>query len=76
MQYNGTTFTEIPGLDGKYFIDKSTNIISLVFNKIKLMKQTKTSDGYYSIRLVKDGKSKPFFVHRLMVMTFILKSDK
>lgn len=76
IQYNGTTFTEIPGLDGKYFIDKSTNIISLVFNKIKLMKQTKTSDGYYSIKLVKDGKSKTFFVHRLMVMTFILKSDK
>lgn len=76
MEYNGTTFTEIPGLDGKYFIDKYTNIISLVFDRIKLLKQTKTHDGYYSIRLVKDGKSKAFFVHRLMVMTFILKSDK
>ena len=76
MQYNGTTFTEIPGLDGKYFIDKSTNIISLVFDKIKLLKQTKNNDGYYSIRLVKDGKPKSFFVHRLMAMTFILKSDK
>lgn len=76
MEYNGTTFTEIPGFDGKYFIDKYTNIISLVFDRIKLLKQTKTHDGYYSIRLVKDGKSKGFFVHRLMVMTFILKSDK
>ncbi|MGN6746663.1 hypothetical protein, partial [Neisseria sp. P0024.S002] len=47
IQYNGTTFTEIPGLDSKYFIDKSTNIISLVFDKIKLLKQTRTSDGYY-----------------------------
>lgn len=56
IQYNGTTFTEIPGLNGKYFIDKSTNIISLVFDKIKLLKQTRTSDGYYSIRLVKDGE--------------------
>ena len=76
MDYNGITFTEIPGLNGKYFIDQDTNIISLVFDKIKLLKQTRTHDGYYSIRLVKDGKPKSFFVHRLMVMTFILKSDK
>lgn len=57
MQYNGSTFTEIPGLDGKYFIDESTNIISLVFDKIKLLKQTRTNDGYYFIRLVKDGET-------------------
>lgn len=58
MDYNGITFTEIPGFDGKYFIDQDTNIISLVFDKIKLLKQTRTPDGYYFIRLVKDGKSK------------------
>lgn len=76
MEYNGTTFTEIPGFDGKYFIDQSTNVISLVSDNIKLLKQTRTHDGYYFVRLVKDGKSKAIFVHRLMIMTFTLKSDK
>lgn len=76
MEYNGTTFTEIPGFDGKYFIDQSTNVISLVTDNIKLLKQTRTHDGYYFVRLVKDGKSKAIFVHRLMIMTFTLKSDK
>ena len=76
MEYNGTTFTEIPGFDGKYFIDQSTNVISLVTDNIKLLKQTRTNDGYYFVRLVKDGKSKAIFVHRLMIMTFTLKSDK
>lgn len=76
MEYNGTTFTEIPGFDGKYFIDQSTNVISLVTDNIKLLKQTRTHDGYYFVRLVKDGKSKAIFVHRLMIMTFTIKSDK
>lgn len=74
MEFNNTVFTEIPGLDGKYFISKTGEIISCVYENIKLLKPTKTHDGYLSVRMVKDGKPRGFFIHRLVIMTYVLKS--
>lgn len=77
MQFNNTSFKEIPGFNGKYFISKTGDVLSLVSGRPKLMKPVKTSHGYYSIGLVVEyGKSKTFPVHQLVVKTYILESDK
>lgn len=74
MEFNNITFTEIPGLDGKYFISKTGEVISCVYENIKLLKPTNTHDGYLTVRMVKDGKPRGFFIHRLVIMTYVLKS--
>lgn len=77
MQFNNISFKEIPGLNGKYFISKAGNILSLVFGYPKLMKSYKSNSGYFIVRLVVEyGKQKIFPVHRLLLMTFVLESDK
>lgn len=74
MEFNNTVFTEIPGLDAKYFVSKTGEVISCVYENIKLLKPTKSHDGYLSVRMVKDGKPRGFFIHRLVIMTYVLKS--
>lgn len=77
MQFNNTSFKEIPGFNGKYFISKTGDILSLVTGRPKIRKPVKSSTGYYFVRLVVEyGKQKTFQVHRLVVKTYILESDK
>ena len=77
MQFNNTSFKEIPGFNGKYFISKNGDILSLVTGRPKLKKPAKSPRGYLQVRLVVEyGIQKTFQVHRLVVKTFILGSDK
>ena len=77
MQFNNTSFKEIPGFNGKYFISKSGDILSLVSGRPKLKKTIKSRTGYILVSLVIEcGKQKQFPVHRLLVKTYILESDK
>lgn len=77
MQFNNTSFKEIPGFNGKYFISKNGDILSLVTGRPKLLKLVKSNTNYLQVGLVVEcGKSKTFLVHRLMVKTYILESDK
>lgn len=77
MQFNNTSFKEIPGLNGKYFISKTGDILSLVTGRPKIRKPVKSRNGYYFVRLVVEyGKQKNFPVHRLVAKTYILESDK
>ena len=77
MQFNNTSFKEIPGFNGKYFISKNGDILSLVTGRPKIRKPVKSRNGYYFVRLVVEyGKQKTFQVHRLVVKTYILESDK
>lgn len=77
MQFNNTSFTEIPGFDGRYFISKTGDVLSLVQNQPKLMNTFTSRDGYVIVRLViEHGRQKTFKVHQLLLMTFILESDK
>lgn len=77
MQFNNTSFKEIPGFNGKYFISKSGDILSLVSGRPKLKKTIKSRTGYILVSLVIEcGKQKQFPIHRLLVKTYILESDK
>lgn len=77
MQFNNISFKEIPGLNGRYFISKTGDVLSLVYGYPKLLSPGKTGHGYLAVRLaIEQGKNKTFMVHRLVVMAYILKSDK
>ena len=77
MQFNNTSFKEIPGLNGKYFISRTGDVLSLIRGYPKLMTPVKSSTGYLQLYLVVEyGKQKTFPVHRLVVKTYILESDK
>ena len=45
--------------------------------KERILKQTKNGDGYYCVKLYKNGKSKSIKIHRIIADTFInnLKND-
>ena len=77
MQFNNISFKEIPGFDGRYFVSKTGDVLSLVFGTPKLMNSFKSRTGYLIVRLViEHGKQKTFPVHRLVVMAFTLESDE
>lgn len=77
MQFNNTSFKEVPGFNGKYFISKTGDVLSLVRGYPKLIKPAKSANGYLFVRLVVEyGIQKTFQVHRLVVKTYILESDK
>lgn len=64
----GNDTVEIKGYEGLYSIDKSGN----VFCKSKGKRNpTLASHGYLTIRLLKDGKYKGFYIHRLLSIAFI-----
>lgn len=44
-------------------------------NKIKILKQRTTKDGYKRVGLYKNGKYLNFNVHRLVMLAFVEKSD-
>ena len=65
---------DIPHYEGKYQVSNLGNIKSLHFkhqNIQKLLKPTLNSSGYYKIELYRDGKSKIFYVHRVVASVFI-----
>lgn len=67
------TFLSVPGYEGLYEISNLGNIKSL--RSGKLMKKTKNNDGYEAVSLTKNGKSRGYFVHRLVALTFIPNPD-
>lgn len=61
-----------PSNYGKYIISKEGFIIS--FNKrnpFKLIKSRTDRAGYKSVRLCNNGKTKTYFIHRLIAETFL-----
>lgn len=68
---------DIKGYEGLYKISNKGDVISLSkdsgFLKLKerIMKPTIKPGGYLDIKLTKDGKSKHFYVHRLVAEHFI-----
>ena len=65
---------DIPGYEGLYQVSNLGQVRSLNYAKkkgnIKLLKSRKSS-GYIRVTLVKHGKHKCFFVHRLVALCFI-----
>ena len=76
-------WTEIPGFNGDYSINKngqvkSNNIVAIDGRKIKerILKPFIQNNGYYVVDLRINNKTKKYLVHRLMAMTFLTDYDK
>lgn len=64
----------IKGYEGKYQISNLGRVKSLGNNKNKkekILSNTPRKDGYLMVCLYKNGKGKPFTVHRLVALHFI-----
>ena len=74
---------DIPNYEGLYQISNLGNVKSLCFgarnirksNIVKLLHQSPNNLGYHKVQLYKDGKSKMFYVHRLVALSFIPNPD-
>ena len=63
---------------GLYQVSNLGRVRSLNYNhtgKIKELKLRPKKDGYIQVVLYKDGKSKQFYVHRLVATTFMPNDD-
>ena len=56
---------------GNYFINNMGFILSLKNRKIKFLKRRIDRAGYVTIRLNQNGKTKTYYLHRLIAETFI-----
>lgn len=69
---------DITGYKGIYQISTLGNVKSLANSfskKERILKQKTDRNGYKSISLCKDGKSKYFSIHRLVASHFLNKKD-
>lgn len=62
---------DIDGYDGLYQVSDLGRVRSLKFGNVRVLRAYKDKDGYLKLYLYKDGKRKPFLVHRLVVQAFI-----
>lgn len=60
---------DIPGYQGLYKISTIGQVFSIKSNKFKSQETDK--DGYKKITLYDNGRSKRFFVHRLVALTYL-----
>lgn len=61
------------GYEGLYLISSDGQVKSLISNK--LLKPNHMSNGYLSVELFKNGKSKRLLIHRLVATAFIDNPD-
>ena len=69
---------DIKGYEGKYQISSYGQIKSLNYNNTgneKLLVPILTTGGYLKVVLCKNGKPKPFYIHRLVAINFIPNPD-
>lgn len=73
LTINDINYFPIPEYEG-YYISKTGDVFSTKRNQF--MKQDTNHKGYKRVYLRKDGKDWTLFVHRLVLLTFVGKSDK
>ena len=66
-------FEYIKGYENLYKINRNGEIYSCWYKKI--MKHSKTDDGYYYIKLKKEGIRKKGYIHRLLALQYIENPD-
>lgn len=70
ITYNNKTYKHT-GIRS-YYISEDGEVLSTLSNKIKIMKQSISHDGYARIELKYElGKAKKYFIHRLVYQTYI-----
>jgi hypothetical protein len=79
---NKEIWKDVAGFEGHYMVSSIGNVKSvdkkvkggksgLKLKKGKILKQITTYRGYKRVSMSRDGKSKHFFVHRLMAIAFL-----
>jgi hypothetical protein len=66
---------DIPEYEGMYQISNLGRVKSLKSGKDKILKPREYGRGYMSVSLCKEGESKNFKIHRLVMLAFVGESD-
>lgn len=61
----------VPGYDKLYWVSDQGRVRSLKHGKVRILKTSRTRDGYLQVGLCKNGKNKTFRVHRLVWFVFV-----
>jgi hypothetical protein len=61
---------DVVGYEGIYQVSNLGKVKSLMFNKQKILKQVKSTNGYFMVGLWKEKKSSRHLVHRIMYEAF------
>lgn len=65
----------VVGYEGHYQVSNFGRVKSIKFGKGRILKPTTNLYGYLFVKLCKDGKVKPFTVHRLVAEAFLPNPD-
>lgn len=65
----------VVGYEGLYEVSNWGRVKSLKFGKERILKPCTNRYGYLFVKLCKDGKVKPFTVHRLVAEAFLPNPD-
>jgi hypothetical protein len=70
MYSNMEIWKDIEGYDSMYQISNKGRVRSLKFGKERILKQYE-HNGYYNVKLAKQGKAKTYNIHKLVAMAFL-----
>lgn len=60
----------VKGYEKFYEVSSFGRVRSLKYGKVRILKPAKNHKGYLQVHLLKDGKQKNFYVHRLVLEAF------
>lgn len=67
---------EVPGYNKKYFVTTSGKVFSFHYKRKKELAYEETKNGYLRVTLSKNGQTKRFLLHRLVMLCFHGISEK
>lgn len=75
MESIAEIWKDVQGYEGLYQVSNLGRVKSLIrgyyWQKERILKPRKNHDGYLRFTLCKDGKTKTFYIHRLVAVAFI-----